>query len=152
MTRRCSSAVVSASRRKLRMRDQRPTYPDGAYCVCRPPTRSSVATSGSEERSSKNWRASSARLSSRVVRMRSGLFVSGRRGHRGTSGRGGGVVRVQEDQIPAEQDQQRSFRTTCGAGLDLDRALGLHDAMPALEPDQWLIFLLPDPLRLPEVG
>ncbi len=34
-------------------------------------------TRGKDERSSKNWRASNARLSSRVVSRRSGLFVSG---------------------------------------------------------------------------
>src|SRR5437870_339833 len=41
-------------------------YPEGAYCVWSPAMRSSVGTSGEVERSSRNWRASSARLRSRA--------------------------------------------------------------------------------------
>src|SRR5438270_5651886 len=142
ITRRCSSAAVSTSRRKLRMRDQRPTYPDGAYCVCKPPTRSSVCTSGKDERSSKYCRASNARLSSRVVRMRSGFFVSAagrRRGNHGT--RGCGIVRVEKDQIPAEQHEQWNIGSADGGTrLDLDRAARLDETMSPFEKDHRPIF------------
>src|SRR3989442_1027707 len=153
ITRRCSSAAVRASRRKLRIRDQRPTYPDGAYCVCSPPMRSIVWTSGSDERSSRNWRASNARFSSRVVRMRSDFFVSGagRHGNHGTAARGCSVVRAEKDQVPAEQDEERNIGSAHRARLNLDGASRLHESMSPLEEDQRLILLLPHPLRLPEV-
>jgi hypothetical protein len=66
--------------------------------------------------------------------------------------RGLGVLSMEKDQIPTEQGQQGNIWKGRGARLDFDGALRLHEAVPALEPDQWLILLLPDPLGLPEVG
>jgi hypothetical protein len=74
-TRRRSSASVNSSLPKSRRRVHSETYPEGAYCVCRPATRPSVRVSGSDDRSSRSWRARSARFSSRAVRTRS---VTGR--------------------------------------------------------------------------
>src|SRR4029450_3942526 len=64
--RRSSRAVVSRSRRKSRSRDHSPTYGEGAYWAWSPATCSRAASRGSSERSSRSWRASRARLSSRV--------------------------------------------------------------------------------------
>ena len=69
-TERRSSAAVSASRSKPSSRDHRPTYIDGAYCAWIPAIRSSARGSGVRARSSSSWRASSARLSSRSVSVR----------------------------------------------------------------------------------
>src|SRR5690348_6518640 len=115
MTCRRSSAVVSASRRKFRRRDQRLMYPEGAYWVCRPPIRSSVSTSDSEDRCSKNCRASSARLSSRSDKTRSAAIAVPSDSALGAAdyGNGGGgagccrVVRMEQDQVPAQKNQQR---------------------------------------------
>ena len=62
------SARVSASRSKPATRDHSPMYIDGAYCACRPPIASSTSGIERSVRSSRPWRASSARLSSRWVR------------------------------------------------------------------------------------
>ena len=64
-TLRSSRARVRSSRAKPASRDQSPMYIDGAYCAWIPQTASSAAGSGSVARSSRSWRASSARLSSR---------------------------------------------------------------------------------------
>ena len=67
---RRSSARVSSSRVKPSSRDHSPMYIDGAYWAWMPPIRSSALGSGIRPRSSSSWRASSARLSSRCVRVR----------------------------------------------------------------------------------
>ena len=66
-TSRASSARVSASRSNASSRDHRPTYIDGAYWAWIPHSASSACGSGAGERSSRHWRASSARLSSAAV-------------------------------------------------------------------------------------
>src|SRR4051794_22827567 len=53
------------------MRDQSPTYIDGAYCACSPPTRSRASGIDARWGSISPCRASSARLSSRADRTRS---------------------------------------------------------------------------------
>ena len=60
--------VESIGRVKSRRRDQRPTYPDGAYCIWMPPIRSTIAVSGPAERSRSPWRSRSARLRCRSLR------------------------------------------------------------------------------------
>src|SRR5919201_1591071 len=72
-TDRRSSARSRSGRPKLRIRDQRPMYIDGAYCACSPPIRSSPRGIGSRVRSSRSCRASSARFSSRCDSVRSGI-------------------------------------------------------------------------------
>ena len=72
ITERRSSARVRASRVKPSSRDHRPMYIDGAYCAWMPPMRSSALGRGVRARSSSSWRASSARFSSRCVRVRIG--------------------------------------------------------------------------------
>jgi len=69
---RASSARVSASRSRSRTRDHSPTYAAGAYCACRPQICASAAAGSTAARSSRSWRARSARCSSRAVRVRSG--------------------------------------------------------------------------------
>ena len=59
---------------------------------------------------------------------------------------------MEQDQIPAEQGQERNIGKGRGAGLDFDGTVGLDDAMPSLEEQERLIFVLPGPLGLPEVG
>jgi len=51
---------------------------------------------------------------------------------------------VEKNQVPAEQNQQRSIRKCGAAGQDFDGALRLYDAVSPFEKDQRLIFLLPD--------
>ena len=82
-TERRSSARVSASRSKPSSRDHSPMYIDGAYCACSAPMRSSARGIGVRARSSRSWRASSARLSSRWLRTRS--VTARRRARRATS-------------------------------------------------------------------
>jgi hypothetical protein len=67
-----SSARVRSSRRNPSSRVQSPRYPAGAYCVWSPHTRSNVRGIVPVPRSSSDWRASSARFSSRSVRVRGG--------------------------------------------------------------------------------
>src|SRR3954462_12184857 len=67
--RRSSPRVIAAGSRSRR-RDHSPKYIEGAYCAWIPPIRSSARGSGAGERSSSSWRASSARLRSRWVRVR----------------------------------------------------------------------------------
>ena len=69
-TARCSSASVSAAGAKSGSRDQRPKYIDGAYWAWIPHSRSSAPGSVVSARSSSSWRASSARLSSRGLSVR----------------------------------------------------------------------------------
>ena len=67
---RATSASVTACRSRPSSRLHSPMYIDGAYCAWIPPTASSARGSGIRPRSSSSWRASSARLSSRRVRVR----------------------------------------------------------------------------------
>ena len=69
---RRSSARVTCSRSSPSMRDHSPMYIDGAYCACSVPMRSSVRGIGVRPRSSRSWRASSVRLSSRWLSVRTG--------------------------------------------------------------------------------
>src|SRR5687768_17204244 len=66
-----ASSRSSASRRKLVVRVQIPTYGDDGHCACIPTRRSITAVGESRFRSSSSWRASAARFSSRSVRTRS---------------------------------------------------------------------------------
>ena len=72
--RRCGPRARASGRpaRSPASRDHSPMYIDGAYCDWIPQTASSAAGSGSAARSSRSWRASSARLSSRRVSVRTG--------------------------------------------------------------------------------
>src|SRR2546421_4178730 len=58
---------------------------------------------------------------------------------------------MKKDEIPAEQDEHREVGIRDGLGLDLDSTIGLDQAVASLDPDQWLVAVLPDPLGLPEV-
>src|SRR5919197_517484 len=70
-TRRCSSARVRFSLRKPATRVHSAMYGEGANWACSAQTRSTALGTASLRRSSRSWRASSARFSSRSVRMRS---------------------------------------------------------------------------------
>jgi hypothetical protein len=69
---------VSWSRSNPATRDQSPIYAVGAYCVWRPPIRSSALERARSTRSSSSWRARSARFSCPSVSVGSGNGSSAR--------------------------------------------------------------------------
>src|SRR5437660_382506 len=72
----CSSARVSCGLRKPSSRDHSARYGDGGHCAWIAQSLSTACWTPSLRRSSRSWRASSARLSSRSVRMRSVFRVT----------------------------------------------------------------------------